>query len=57
MNDKQKEELIKIIFAGQPKKSDLQQFIKNVNNDYAFTNWGEVDLLNSLEKKELKQAY
>lgn len=52
-----KEDLIKIIFDGQPKKIDLAQFIKNDKNDYAFTNWGEVDLLNSLERKELKQAY
>lgn len=52
-----KELLINNFFSDPPKKSDVAYFLKNANKDYAFVNWKEIDLLNSLEKKELKQAY
>jgi hypothetical protein len=40
-----------------PSADDLAEFIGNTTAHYWFVNWTEVDLLNSLEKKELKRAY
>lgn len=42
---------------GVPSAEDLAEFIENTATHYWFVNWTEVDLLNSLEKKELKRAY
>ncbi|MDR6418970.1 hypothetical protein J2801_001220 [Paraburkholderia phenoliruptrix] len=42
---------------GKPSESELAEFIACTTEDYWFVNWTEVDLLNSLEKKELKRAY
>ncbi|EGH65221.1 hypothetical protein PSYAC_09966, partial [Pseudomonas syringae pv. actinidiae str. M302091] len=35
----------------------LTKFLEGDDNRYWFTNWHEVDLLNALERKELKQVY
>lgn len=40
-----------------PLAKDLTAMFKEAGASYWFINWSEVDLLNSLEKKELKQAY
>lgn len=40
-----------------PPKAQLNSFIANANHENWQINWTDVDLLNSLEKKELKQAY
>ena len=40
-----------------PPKTQLASFIANANSENWQVNWADVDLLNSLEKKELKQAY
>ncbi len=42
---------------GVPSAVDLAEFIGDTTAHYWFVNWTEVDLLNSLEKKELKRAY
>ncbi|HYE37504.1 antiviral reverse transcriptase Drt3b [Methylocaldum sp.] len=41
----------------QPTRSDIADFLANSGTKFWFVNWKEVDLLRSLEKKELKQAY
>jgi hypothetical protein len=45
--------------AGQvvPDSSDLDLFLVNEKQNYWFINWYEVDLLNALERKELRQVY
>lgn len=40
-----------------PSTDELDEFIAATQKQYWFVNWTEVDLLNSLEKKELKRAY
>lgn len=40
-----------------PSTAELNEFLDDANKPVWFVNWQEVDLLNSLEKKELKQAY
>lgn len=59
--DKQKTAWIKSLFRtfqfAQPDRADLQDFLKGINTSYAQVDWKDIDLLNSLEKKELKQAY
>jgi len=40
-----------------PSASDVNNFLSQEQNKFWFVNWREVDLLNILEKKELKQAY
>ncbi|WP_235443023.1 antiviral reverse transcriptase Drt3b [Caballeronia mineralivorans] len=40
-----------------PTADELADFIARAATQYWFVNWTEVDLLNSLEKKELKRAY
>lgn len=46
-------------FLGKPLpiKSVVDDFLAEANASYWFVNWGEVDLLNSLERKELNRAY
>lgn len=59
--DKQKTFWIKNLFKAlqlpQPLKVDLQVFLTEANTIHAQVDWKDIDLLNSLEKKELKQAY
>lgn len=59
--DKQKTAWIKNLFKSlqfaQPSKSDLQVFLAGISTSHAQVDWKDIDLLNSLEKKELKQAY
>ncbi|OAI12042.1 MULTISPECIES: antiviral reverse transcriptase Drt3b [Methylomonas] len=43
--------------ATSPNASDVNDFLSHGCNKFWFVNWKEVDLLNLLEKKELKQAY
>ncbi|WP_249176005.1 antiviral reverse transcriptase Drt3b [Burkholderia vietnamiensis] len=40
-----------------PSTAELDKFLEAASKQYWFVNWTEVDLLNSLEKKELKRAY
>lgn len=40
-----------------PVNADVEEFLTATPQNYWFINWHELDLLNSLEKKELKQAY
>jgi hypothetical protein len=59
--DKQKTVWIKSLFRSlqlsQPSKSDLQIFLAGTSTSHAQVDWKDIDLLNSLEKKELRQAY
>lgn len=41
----------------EPNRSDVADFLANSSSKFWFVNWKELDLLRSLEKKELKQAY
>jgi esterase/lipase superfamily enzyme len=40
-----------------PDCTELQQFFSEKKFPHWFVSWDEIDLLNQLEKKELKQAY
>lgn len=40
-----------------PPRPVICRFLESDDNSYWFTNWHEVDLLNALERKELKQVY
>jgi hypothetical protein len=40
-----------------PPRPVICKFLVGDENCYWFTNWHEVDLLNALERKELKQVY
>lgn len=40
-----------------PARTVIARFLGGDDNRYWFTNWHEVDLLNALERKELKQVY
>ena len=40
-----------------PNKADLQAYLTTIGTNHALVDWSAIDLLNSLEKKELKQAY
>jgi hypothetical protein len=40
-----------------PPADEVEEFINQSSQHYWFVNWGELDLLNSLERKELKRAY
>jgi ribosome modulation factor len=40
-----------------PGEHDMEDFLRNDERQYWFTNWHEVDLLNALERKELRQVY
>ena len=59
--DKQKKSWIKNLFKTlqftQPSRADLQSFLTAISSSHAQVDWKDIDLLNSLEKKELKQAY
>lgn len=50
-------ELYKVLQLTQPSKADLQVFLTDIGASHAQVDWQDIDLLNSLEKKELKQAY
>jgi len=51
-------ETFKALGETKPKTSDITTFLQASQNSYALVNWNtDVDLLNSLEKKELKQVY
>ena len=41
----------------QPSNADINAFLAVVCDGHWQVDWQDVDLLNSLEKKELKQAY
>jgi len=41
----------------QPNKAALRAYLSTVGTNHALVDWSAIDLLNSLEKKELKQAY
>ncbi|EPM46165.1 hypothetical protein A256_24698, partial [Pseudomonas syringae pv. actinidiae ICMP 19103] len=45
------------LFLRQYTRTLLTKFLEGDDNRYWFTNWHEVDLLNALERKELKQVY
>ncbi|MPS78653.1 MAG: RNA-directed DNA polymerase [Achromobacter sp.] len=59
--NKQKATWIKSLFKNfqitQPTKADIQEFLTGISTSHAQVDWKDIDLLNSLEKKELKQAY
>jgi hypothetical protein len=59
--DKQKTTWVKNLFKTlqfpQPSKADFQVFFTGMSTSHAQVDWKDIDLLNSLEKKELKQAY
>jgi hypothetical protein len=61
VGQKQKKIWIKRYFSNlemqQPSAIDFKEFDKEMVARHWCINWSEVDLLNSLEKKELKQAY
>ena len=40
-----------------PSNFDIHKFVKDCANRPWFVNWNEIDLLNALERKELKRAY
>ncbi|HEQ0066726.1 TPA: RNA-directed DNA polymerase [Pseudomonas aeruginosa] len=41
----------------RPSQQALREFINNSSSHFWFTNWNEVDLLNALERKELRHVY
>lgn len=41
----------------QPTKAELDHFLEHADKNFWFVNWNEVDLLNALERKELRQVY
>jgi hypothetical protein len=41
----------------QPTKAELENFFESSDKNFWFVNWHEVDLLNALERKELRQVY
>ncbi|WP_156831181.1 antiviral reverse transcriptase Drt3b [Arhodomonas aquaeolei] len=45
------------ILGKRPTKPDIDDFINTAERLVWFVNWGSTDLLNSLEKKELKKTY
>ncbi len=49
--------LYRVLQIAQPSKVDLQLFFTDISASHAQVDWKDIDLLNSLEKKELKQAY
>lgn len=61
VSDVQKElwvkSMYKVLEKPQPSFADLQAFLGAACSTHAQIDWADVDLLNSLEKKELKQAY
>ncbi|MNC82430.1 hypothetical protein D3C75_1359410 [compost metagenome] len=59
--DKQKSKWIKEFFKSvqlaSPTKAQMGEFLGKANTLYAHVDWEKIDLLNSLEKRELKKAY
>ncbi|MDP5239117.1 antiviral reverse transcriptase Drt3b [Uliginosibacterium sp. 31-16] len=49
--------LYRTLQKAQPNTASLQAFLGSTGQSRALIDWADVDLLNSLEKKELKQAY
>lgn len=49
--------LYKVLQKSPPSSADMQAFLEAATSTHAQVDWADVDLLNSLEKKELKQAY
>jgi len=49
--------LFKALKLTQPNKAELRTFLAATSASHAQVDWKDIDLLNSLEKKELKQAY
>ena len=43
--------------APKPSKQQVEDFIDQASTNFWFVNWNEVDLLNALERKELRQVY
>lgn len=43
--------------APKPSKQQVEDFIDQASTNFWFINWNEVDLLNALERKELRQVY
>ena len=41
----------------QPTKTQIEHFLDHSDKYFWFVNWSEVDLLNALERKELRQVY
>ena len=41
----------------EPGQQEINSFISSYASEYWFVNWKEVDLLNALERKELRQVY
>lgn len=41
----------------QPTKAEIDHFFEHAATNFWFVNWNEVDLLNALERKELRQVY
>lgn len=50
-------ELFSALQLPKPNKTDLQAYLNTLGTAHALVDWSAIDLLNSLEKKELKQAY
>ncbi|MFC3942960.1 hypothetical protein CCU68_19485 [Pseudomonas gingeri NCPPB 3146 = LMG 5327] len=49
--------LYRVVNITAPPRTVINRFLAGTENRYWFTNWHEVDLLNALERKELKQVY
>ena len=49
--------LYKVLQKSPPSSKEMQAFLGAANSTHVHVDWADVDLLNSLEKKELKQAY
>lgn len=49
--------LFLVLQLPQPNKAGLQAYLLSLGKNHALVDWSAIDLLNSLEKKELKQAY
>lgn len=49
--------LYKVLKKPLPSPTEMQAFLGAATSTHAHVDWADVDLLNSLEKKELKQAY
>ncbi|WP_225786893.1 antiviral reverse transcriptase Drt3b [Pseudomonas sp. Marseille-P8916] len=41
----------------KPSRHQIEEFLNNSSTAFWFVNWSEVDLLNALERKELRQVY
>ncbi|MGZ3732448.1 MAG: antiviral reverse transcriptase Drt3b [Parachlamydiaceae bacterium] len=46
-----------VLQKAKPSTSEIEAFLAAASNSHWHVNWTDVDLLNSLEKKELNQAY